>query len=119
MVTSPPSLVYKIATAEVTDAAAASGSFTGMPIDHSDGYIHLSTAAQLPETLALHFRGKDGLVLLAVHTDAVGDALKWEPSRGGALFPHLYGALPMAAVAWTAPLAVADDGSCQLPAGVV
>jgi uncharacterized protein (DUF952 family) len=118
MHTSPPSLVYKIATAELVAAAAASGSFTGMPIDHSDGYIHLSTAAQLPETLALHFRGQGDLVLLAVRTDAVAGDLKWEPSRGGALFPHLYGPLPMAAVAWTAPLAVAADGSCELPGGV-
>ena len=119
MVTPPPSLVYKIATTEVAAAAAAAGSFAGMPIDHSDGYIHLSTAAQLPETLVLHFRGQDDLVLLAVRTDAVAADLKWEPSRGGALFPHLYGPLPMAAVAWTAPLAVAADGSCQLPEGVL
>lgn len=118
MVTPPPPLVYKIATAEIAAAAAEAGSFTGMPIDHSDGYIHLSTAAQLPDTLALHFRDQNDLVLLAVRTDAVADALKWEPSRGGQLFPHLYGLLPMAAVAWTAPLAVAADGSCELPAGV-
>jgi uncharacterized protein (DUF952 family) len=119
MVTPPPSLVYKIATAAVAAAAAESGSFAGMPIDHSDGYVHLSTAAQLPETLALHFRGQDDLVLLAVRTDAVAADLKWEPSRGGELFPHLYGPLPTTAVAWTAPLSVRADGSAELPEGVI
>jgi|SRR5690606_35905419 len=119
MVTPQPSLVYKIATVELAAAAAAAGSFAGMPIDHRDGYIHLSTAAQLSETLALHFRGQGNLVLLAVRTEAVAEALKWEPSRGGDLFPHLYGPLPMSAVAWTASIAVGNDGSVALPAGVV
>lgn len=119
MVTPPPPLVYKIATADIAAEAAAAGSLAGMPIDLKDGYIHLSTATQLPETLALHFRARSDLVLLAVRTEAVAAGLKWEPSRGGDLFPHLYGPLPMSAIAWTAPLAVAADGSAALPAGVV
>lgn len=119
MVTPPPPLVYKIATADIAAEAAAAGTVASMPIDLKDGYVHLSTAAQLPETLALHFRSRGDLVLLAVRTEAVAGALKWEPSRGGDLFPHLYGPLPMSAVAWTAPLAVADDGTVALPAGVV
>lgn len=113
-----PEFIYKIASAETAGAAAQSGSFTGMPIDAQDGYIHFSTAAQLPETLSLHFRGQADLVLLAVRSFDVGSALRWEPSRGGQLFPHVYGALPMASVAWSAPIEVAADGSCALPEAV-
>ncbi len=119
MVPPAPELVYKIASAAAIAGAEASGSYAGMPIDHRDGFIHLSTADQLAETLARHFRGQDELVLLAVRTAVVAEALRWEPSRGGALFPHLYAPLPMAAVAWTAPLAVAEDGSADLPEAVV
>jgi uncharacterized protein (DUF952 family) len=113
-----PELIYKIASAASVEAARGSGSFAGMPIDQQDGYIHFSTAAQLRETLALHFRGQSGLVLLAVRSADLGAQLRWEPSRGGALFPHLYGSLAMGAVAWTAPLAVAADGSADLPEAV-
>jgi uncharacterized protein (DUF952 family) len=116
--TQTPELIFKIASAEIVAAAQDSGIFTGMPIDHQDGFIHLSTAAQLSETLALHFRGQDGLVLLAVRSRDVGSMLRWEPSRGGQLFPHVHGNLPMAAVAWTAPIAVAADGTCMLPEAV-
>jgi uncharacterized protein (DUF952 family) len=116
--TPAPHLIYKIATADAHAAAQAAGVFTGMPIDLADGYIHFSSAEQLAETLALHFRGQSGLMLLAVRTDAVADRLKWEPSRGGALFPHLYGPLPMTAVAWTAPVSVAADGAVDLPEAV-
>lgn len=110
-----PELVYKIVTAELADAAERSGVLAPMPVDRSDGYVHLSTAAQLPETLALHFRGRDGLVLLAVGTAALGEALRFEPSRRGELFPHLYAPLAMAAVVYRAGIAVAADGSCVLP----
>jgi len=113
-----PELVFKIAPADIAAAARDSGTFTGMPIDREDGFIHLSTAAQLPETLALHFRGQDNLVLLAVRPHNVGSILRWEPSRGGQLFPHVYGGLPMSAVVWTAPIAVAADGTCMLPEAV-
>ncbi|WDR07065.1 DUF952 domain-containing protein [Devosia rhodophyticola] len=116
--TTPPSLTFKILDRPSRDATGTSSHCDGMPIDRRDGYIHLSSADQLAQTLALHFAGQDDLVLLAVRTADLGQNLKWEPSRGGALFPHFYGALPMAAVAWEAPLAVAADGSCLLPQGV-
>jgi len=109
-------LIYKIATRAAYDAAAPTGSFAGMPIDFTDGYIHFSTAEQLAETLAKHFAGQSDLVLIAVRTADVTANLKWEVSRGGALFPHLYGGpLTLTAVEWTAPIAVAADGSCALP----
>ena len=111
-------LIYKVASAEIAAAAQASGTFTGMPIDEKDGYIHCSTAAQLPQTLSLHFGGQSGLVLLAVRSLAVGANLRWEASRGGQLFPHVYGTISMSAVAWSAPIEVARDGSCLLPEAV-
>ena len=112
-------IVYKIAT-EATFALARGGqSFAGMPIDAQDGYIHFSSAEQLAETLRLHFAGQSGLVLLAVRSADLGDGLRWETSRGGALFPHLYGGpLPLSAIVWEAPLTVAADGSCHLPEAV-
>ena len=111
--------VYKIATEAAFASARGAAGFAGMPVDASDGYLHFSTAAQLPETLRLHFAGQAGLVLLAVRSADLGDRLVWEASRGGALFPHLYGGpLPMAAIAWEAPLSVAADGSCHLPEAV-
>jgi uncharacterized protein (DUF952 family) len=113
-----PELVYKIATAEVVAAAEARGEFPRMPIDDQDGFVHFSTAAQLPETLRLHFAGQDDLVLLAVRSRDLGQGLVWEPSRGGELFPHVYGEIAPAAQAWKAPLAVAADGTCRLPAAV-
>ena len=111
--------VYKIA-AEATFAPARNAShFAGMPIDAADRYLHFSTADQLRETLRLHFAGQDDLVLLAIRTADLGDALVWEPSRGGAVFPHLYGgSLPTSSIAWEAPLSVATDGSCTLPEAV-
>lgn len=108
-------LIYKIATREVVEKARAEGAMAGMPVDLADGYVHFSTAEQLRETLAKHFRGQDGLVLLGVAAEALGDRLVWEPSRGGALFPHLYAPMPMSAVVFTAEIAVADDGACILP----
>lgn len=113
-----PTLIYKISTRSAYEAAVPSGQFAGMPIDHNDGYIHFSTADQLAETLSKHFAGHGDLVLIAIRTADVAADLKWEVSRGGALFPHLYALMPIAAVEWTAPIAVADDGSCALPEGV-
>ena len=112
-------IVYKIATETVFAPARATPSFAGMPIDAQDGYIHFSSADQLAETLRLHFAGQSDLVLLAVRSADLGDGLRWEASRGGALFPHLYGGpLPTAAIAWEAPLSVAADGSCRLPEAI-
>ena len=116
---STPDFVYKIATEAAFAPARGTSVFAGMPIDAADGYIHFSSAAQLAETLRLHFAGQSGLVLLAVRSADLGDALVWEASRGGALFPHLYGGpLPLSAVAWEAPLSVAADGTCTLPEAV-
>lgn len=113
-----PEFIYKIASTGVAAAALASGTFTGMPIDEKDGYIHFSTAAQLAETLSLHFRGRTDLVLLAVRTIDIEARLRWEVSRGGELFPHVYGTFPISAVAWSAPIEVAADGTSTLPEAV-
>lgn len=116
---STPELIYKIATETAFGPSRGHADFAGMPIDAADGYMHFSTAAQLGETLRLHFAGQGDLVLLAVRSADLGDNLVWEPSRGGALFPHLHGGpLPLSAIAWEAPLSVAADGSCRLPEAV-
>lgn len=108
-------LIYKIAPRALWQAAEAAGVFDGAPIDHADGYIHFSTAAQAVETASKHFAGQDDLLLVAVETDRLGDALKYEVSRGGDLFPHLYASLPMAAVRWVKPLPLGADGKHQFP----
>jgi uncharacterized protein (DUF952 family) len=102
--------IYKICDAAAWQAAERTGEFAGAPVDRADGYIHFSTVDQVAETAAKHFAGQRDLVLVAVDADALGPALKWEPSRGGALFPHLYGTLPFAAVRWTKPLPLGPDG---------
>jgi len=103
-------LVFKILASEEWRGTQAAGVFEGSPADRSDGYIHLSTAAQTPETAAKWFAGREDLTLVAVDAEALGPALVWEPSRGGALFPHLYGALPLSAVVWSRPLALGPGG---------
>ena len=94
-------IAYKILTADQWGQFQSEGVFTGAPVDVADGYIHMSTADQLDETLARHFAGQTGLVIATIDLTQLGDALKWEVSRGGALFPHYYGALPIAAVVAT------------------
>ena len=89
---------FKIFTADQWAQFQRDGLFHGAPVDLADGYIHMSTADQVEETLAKHFAGQSGLVVAEVDLSGFGEALKWEVSRGGALFPHLYGVLPMAAV---------------------
>jgi uncharacterized protein (DUF952 family) len=113
-----PELIYKIATAAAFAPAGRSGIFAGAAVDAQDGFIHFSTASQLPETLRLHFRGQGDLLLIAVRTADVAANVRWEPSRGGDLFPHLYAPLELAAVAWTAPLSVDAEGNCTLPEAV-
>ena len=110
-------LIYKVADRALVEAARPSGTFHGAPVDLADGFIHFSTAAQLRDTLKLHFAGQGDLLLLAVPIEALAD-LRWEPSRGGQLFPHLYAPLALSAVAQSAPIAVAADGSVVLPAWV-
>lgn len=101
-------LVYKIATAEQWAAAERAGRFDGAPVDLADGFIHFSTAEQARETAARHFAGQEGLVLAALEAESLGPALKWEPSRGGDLFPHLYRPFTMAEVVWARPLPLRD-----------
>ena len=108
-------LIFKIAPRALWQAAEAKGVFDGAPIDHTDGYIHFSTADQAVETAAKHFAAQHDLVLVAVEADRLGAALKYEVSRGGDLFPHLYASLPLAAVAWVKPLPLGADGRHQFP----
>jgi len=108
------SRIYKLLDAAAWRAAQAAGAFSGSAVDARDGFIHFSDAAQAQETARLHFQGAADLVLLTVDADALGPGLQWEASRGGALFPHLYGALPVAAViAWRA-VELDADGVPQL-----
>ncbi|MGC1300790.1 MAG: DUF952 domain-containing protein [Caulobacteraceae bacterium] len=102
--------VYKILSAAEWSAAEAEGRFTGSAVDLKDGYIHLSTAAQASDTARLHFAGQTDLVLLELAAEDLGAALKWEPSRGGALFPHLYGPLDPARVTGVRSLTLNADG---------
>ncbi|MDB5592294.1 MAG: hypothetical protein JWR86_2819 [Enterovirga sp.] len=108
------SLIYKICPAALWQRARDEGAFGGAPVDLADGYIHFSTEAQVAETAARHFGGQTDLLVLAVDPHPLGDALRWEPSRGGALFPHLYGPLPLAAVRSAASLPVREDGAHDL-----
>ena len=109
------STIYKICDAALWRDAEAAGAFRGAGIDMRDGYIHFSTAGQLKETAARHFAGVADLLLIAVDTDSLGAALRWEPARDGALFPHLYGELPIADVLWVKPLPLAADGRHGFP----
>ena len=112
-------LIFKVLTAVQWDEIQREGWFEGAPVDRADGYIHFSTVTQLPETLARHFAGEANLVLAAADTDALDDALKWEPARGGDLFPHLYRGLFLAEIAWAEPLALGADGRQVLPSQAV
>jgi uncharacterized protein (DUF952 family) len=108
-------LIYKIAPRALWQAAEARGAFDGAPIDHADGYIHFSTAEQARETADKHFAGQDDLLLVAVEAEKLGAALKYEVSRGGALFPHLYASLPLGSVLWVKPLPLDEDGKHKFP----
>ena len=103
-------LVYKIISIAAWRAAEAAGVFAGAPVDLADGFIHFSTAAQVEETAAKHFAGQRDLLLVAFDAQNFGDALKWEISRGGALFPHLYAELPAAKAVRARRLAPMGDG---------
>lgn len=107
--------IYKICPRALWADAERDGLFPGSPADQADGYIHLSTAGQVAATADKHFRGQPDLMLVAVDADALGEALTWEPARGGDLFPHLYGPLPIAAVLWAKPLALGPDGRHIVP----
>ena len=105
-----PETIYKISTTALWREAERTGAFTGAPVDLADGFIHFSTAGQVAETAARHFAGASDLVLVAVDPAGLGAALRYEPSRGGALFPHLYGTLPLTAVRWVRPLPLGREG---------
>ena len=107
--------IYKICTKAAWRAAERAGDYRGSQLDRRDGFIHFSTATQLCETAAKHFADAIDLMLVAVDGEALGAALKWEPSRGGALFPHLYGVLPLNAVHWAKPLPDPVDGRRSFP----
>lgn len=107
--------IYKICEAEAWRAAEALGVFAGAAVDLQDGFIHFSTAAQARETAAKHFAGRAGLLLIAFEAEALGEALRWEPSRGGALFPHLYRALRTEEALWSAPLPLGAEGLHEFP----
>ena len=103
-------LIFKIVSANDWRVAEAAGLFEGVGIDRADGYIHFSTAEQVAETAATHFSGRHDLTLVAVDAEALGEDLRWEPSRGRAIFPHLYGKLPLSAVKWSRPLPLNAEG---------
>jgi uncharacterized protein (DUF952 family) len=107
--------IYKICETAQWAQAERNGAFRGSAVDLTDGYIHFSTAAQVADTAAKHFAGMSDLVLVAVAAEDLGDALKWETSRGGALFPHLYGPLRLTAVRWVKAMPLDDDGRHVLP----
>ena len=110
--------IYKILRRPEWDAFKAAGVTAGAPVDLADGFIHFSTAAQVAETAAKHFATESDLVLVAVDTARLGSSLKWEPSRGGALFPHLYRRLTMADVVWDKSLPLGATGHI-FPEGVL
>lgn len=114
--TDRPATAYKVLTADQMLALEHDGSFAGAAIDLTDGYIHLSTAGQLTETVDKHFAGQHDLHVAAVDLEALGEAVKWEKSRGGALFPHIYGGpLLLETVIAYGPLERDDDGGVRLP----
>lgn len=107
--------VYKICDESSWRRAEKAGRFAGSAADLRDGFIHLSSGAQVRGTAARHFAGEAGLLLVAVDAGALGPALRWEISRGGEAFPHLYADLPMGAVLWAKPLPLAGDGGHVFP----
>ncbi len=111
-------LIYKIAPKSQWEAAVAKGTFSGAPVDLADGFIHFSTAAHVRETAARHFAGQEDLLLICLDDGPFGDAMKYEVSRGGALFPHLYGAFEPSHALWVKPLPLDADGVHIFPDGL-
>ncbi len=111
-------MIYKIFRADEWAVFEAAGETLGAPIDLADGYVHISTGTQVAETVDKYFNKVEGLWILALEPDTLGEALKWEPSRGGDLFPHLYRALRMEDIVWVKPLPLEGDAHV-FPAGVL
>ena len=107
--------LYKVLDAELWKDAESAGAYSGSGIDLTDGFIHLSTDAQVIETVRLHFTGQTNLVLVEIDSVQLGDTLRWESSRGGELFPHVYGDIAMNAVLRVDPLPLGEDGTHQFP----
>jgi uncharacterized protein (DUF952 family) len=107
--------IYKICPASAWREAERQGVFRGSAVDHRDGFIHFSSASQVAETARKHFFGQTGLFLIAVDADALGDALRWEPSRNDELFPHLYGELDLGAVTGVSDIHARPDGAHDIP----
>ena len=114
MTDAPPTTAFKILSCADWRATLAEGAYDGSPVDRADGYIHLSAADQLAVTAARHYAGQSDLMLVEVDLHALGDTLIWEPSRGGALFPHIYGPLPVTATRSVRALSVTADGEMIL-----
>ncbi|HEX2839775.1 DUF952 domain-containing protein [Hyphomicrobium sp.] len=112
-------MILKILEREAWQSACRDGHYYGSPDDVRDGFIHFSAPHQVVATAAKYFKGKRDLVIVAFDEAALGDALKWEPSRGGDLFPHLYAPLPTARALWERPLPLADDGMPVVPGDVL
>ncbi|MCJ2129058.1 DUF952 domain-containing protein [Methylobacterium sp. E-045] len=112
-------VIYKICPRALWREAEEAGRFAGAPIDIADGFIHLSTADQVAETAARHFANVSDLLLIGIEAEALGEALRYEPSRGGALFPHLYGDLPVDAVRSVVELPIGPDGRHVFPADLI
>ncbi len=108
-------LIFKICPLKVWQVAEKEGYFAGATIDLEDGYIHFSAGDQVRETANKYFRGQKDLLLIAVDAQALGEKLRWEPSRGGALFPHLYDRLELSSVVWTKDLPLQEDGTFAFP----
>jgi len=110
-----PTTAYKVLTADQMATLERDASFAGAPVDLADGFIHLSTAEQLTETVDKHFAGQSDLYVAAVDLGSFGESLKWEESRGGQMFPHLYGPLLLETVIAYSPLTRGEDNSVRLP----
>jgi uncharacterized protein (DUF952 family) len=108
-------LIFHACRKDEWEEARSRGRYAGSSQDRQDGFIHFSTAGQLPGSMRKHRAGQPNIVLLAVDPAPLGDTLRWEPSRGGALFPHLYGPLPLSAVRWAKDLPLGPDGIHILP----
>jgi len=119
MKTPAPRHIYKIVTKALWEQAQNADEVPGMPIDEADGYLHFSTGDQLPDTLRLYFGAQSGLEILVVRTSDVAAALRWEVSRGGALFPHLYAPLKRHRILRHASVDVDKNGLCRIPDGLL
>jgi uncharacterized protein (DUF952 family) len=108
-------VIYKICPQNLWQEAETAGFFAGAPVDIRDGYLHFSTVQQVRETASRHFAGQNDLLLIAIYADLLGESLRYEPSRGGDLFPHLYASLPLSAVLWVKPLPLGADGQHIFP----